>query len=73
MTKHNSNCRMVFGRKDPTCPRCQELLRGAPPRQGWQGAYYKRKKREEEQRSRAIREHDCKKSKCMPVCTAFDW
>ena len=22
---------MVFGRKDPTCPRCQELLAGAKP------------------------------------------
>jgi len=20
-----------------------------------------------------IRAHDCKKSKCGPVCTAFDW
>lgn len=31
-TKHSKTCKMQFGRKDPTCPRCQELLEGAPPR-----------------------------------------
>jgi hypothetical protein len=34
-TKHKSDCNMAFGRKDPSCPRCQELLNGATPRQGW--------------------------------------
>lgn len=31
-TKHSPTCRMAFGRKDPDCPRCQELLQGAAPR-----------------------------------------
>jgi hypothetical protein len=30
-TKHKEDCKMVFGRKDKTCPRCQELLNGAQP------------------------------------------
>lgn len=34
-TQHKADCRMAFGRKDPSCPRCQELLNGASPRLGW--------------------------------------
>lgn len=30
-TRHSNDCAMVFGRKDPSCPRCQELLAGAAP------------------------------------------
>ena len=29
-TQHKVDCRMIFGRKDPDCPRCQELMNGAP-------------------------------------------
>lgn len=29
--KHSLTCKMAFGRKDKTCPRCIELLNGASP------------------------------------------
>ena len=67
--KHKSACKMSFGRKDPSCPRCQELLKGAPVRHGWGHA----KKVQEQRLIAAIRNHDCKKSNCGIVCTAFDW
>jgi hypothetical protein len=31
-TKHSATCSMTFGRKDESCPRCQELLAGSKPR-----------------------------------------
>jgi hypothetical protein len=31
-TKHSADCKMVFGRKDSNCPRCQELIAGSKPR-----------------------------------------
>lgn len=34
-TAHKTDCKMAFGRKDATCPRCQEMLSGAPARRGW--------------------------------------
>lgn len=33
-TKHASQCQMSFGRKDPTCHRCVELLNGVSSRGG---------------------------------------
>ena len=68
-TKHAATCNMAFGRKDASCPRCRELLAGAAPREGWGS----RAKRDAEQTREAIRAHDCKRSHCGPVCTAFDW
>jgi hypothetical protein len=73
MTKHKADCEMSFGRKDPTCERCRELLAGAGSRDGWQRRYFSEKKRTEENRLAAIRTHDCKVSGCGPVCVAFDW
>lgn len=73
---------MAFGRKDATCPRCQELLNGAETRRGWGDRQmisngqlvWRTKAQQEANRSREIREHDCKQSHCHPtVCTAFDW
>lgn len=32
---HNTNCKRVFKRYDPTCPRCKELINGAIPRKAW--------------------------------------
>lgn len=59
---------MVFGRKDPLCPRCQELLAGAPARR-WAGA----KRREVEARfARSVRDHRCAVAGCGPVCTFGD-
>jgi hypothetical protein len=60
---------VVFGRRVAGCPRCAELAAGAPPVRGW--GY--RTKIEEAKRLAAIRAHDCKASRCGPVCTAFDW
>lgn len=66
---HKDGCKMSFGRKDATCPRCQQLMAGAEPRKAW-GA----EKREAEERlSNSIRNHDCARSGCGVVCTAFEW
>ena len=67
--KHKDDCRMAFGRKDKTCPRCQELLNGAKPKASWHKGYYQ----SQAAHLAAIRSHDCKKSRCMVVCTAFDY
>jgi len=74
-TKHKPNCKMAFGHKDASCPRCQELLNGAEART-WNmstnyqmthgvGPEYQRFRKE-------LKDHDCVKSKCGPVCTAFE-
>lgn len=70
-TKHTCNNGMnpVFGRKTVGCPRCDELLAGAPSVQ-WSGY---RKAEQERVRIAEIRAHDCKKSGCGVVCTAFDY
>ena len=36
-TTHSHDCRKAFGRFDASCPRCRELMAGAPRRQGWRG------------------------------------
>ena len=69
---HKQDCKMSFGRKDPSCPRCQALLNGAKPVQGW-GKTRKEKQQEYSRWLSALKAHDCTKSKCGPVCTAFDW
>lgn len=71
--KHSGQCNMAFGRKDEKCPRCVEMMNGASPRSGWQKGYYENKKRDEENRLESIRNHDCVKSRCGYVCTAFEW
>ncbi len=67
---HNANCKRVFARYDPDCPRCEELTNGAPPRKGWGDL----KKRNEAARTKAIANHDF--TACANknfVCTCFDW
>lgn len=34
-TKHSEGCKKAFNRLDADCPRCRELLAGAPARRGW--------------------------------------
>ena len=68
-TLHSSTCKRVFSRYDATCPRCQELAAGMAPREGWGD----RKRQDYERFLRDLKAHDCKKSGCGPVCTAFDW
>jgi hypothetical protein len=68
-TPHRADCRRVFHRLDADCQRCQELAAGAP-RRPWHGT---RRAEQERQRIEAIRAHDCRKARCGPICTAFDW
>lgn len=72
-TMHNVNCKMAFGRKDPDCARCKELLNGAAPRKGWQADYYAQKKINDARFLNEIRNHDCVKSHCGVVCTFGEW
>lgn len=51
--KHSPTCTMSFGRNDPNCARCVELLAGAPPRR-WRGAD---RRANEARQIREIREH----------------
>lgn len=71
-TNHKQDCKMVFGKKDPECPRCKELLSGDSPRPGWQKDYFLNKKINDERRLKEIKEHDCKKSNCSVICTFGD-
>lgn len=66
-TRHSGNCKRVFRRYDPDCPRCRELLVGAAPRAGWQSS------RDAGPTLKEIREHNCKRAGCGPVCTFGDW
>lgn len=72
-TQHNVSCNKAFGRKDPGCARCVELMNGAPARKGWQTEYYARKKIQEAIDLRSVQKHDCKKSGCSVVCTFGEW
>lgn len=77
-TKHSNNCQRVFKNYDANCPRCQELINGSKPRDGWQKSYYSRKAQQEAQRTADIHEHFAPngphaRGVCGPVCTAFDW
>jgi hypothetical protein len=58
-----------FGRRITGCPRCAELIAGAPARLGWGAA----KRVADASFIREIREHDCKARGCGPVCTFGDW
>lgn len=59
----------VFGTLAPKgdCARCDELREGAAPR----GRYWT--KSYERLSTAAIKAHDCKSSRCGPVCTFGDW
>lgn len=63
-----------FGRKVEDCERCDELAEGAAPKAapGWVSRSRQRRA-DEAALSRAIERHDCVKSNCGSVCTAFDW
>ncbi len=80
---HNCNTNkpgkpLPFGRKQPGCPRCDELLAGAPPRQA--APWIAERHREDEiaaERDRARQAHFApngphQRGTCGPVCTAFD-
>ena len=73
MTKHRTECTRVWKKYDIFCPRCIELSKGAKPRTGWQTDYYNRKAEARARFKKNLREHDCSKSNCGVVCTAFEW
>jgi len=68
----------VFGRKTPGCPRCDQLLAGAPP-VVWAGMRSRKDRERDEQQDRlARRAHFAPggphaTGKCAPVCTFGDW
>ena len=66
-TKHNH--KVVYGRRVKGCPRCAELDAGAAPVKGW-GQF---KKEQERRFLEDLKNHDCKKAGCGPVCTFGDW
>ena len=77
-TKHKNDCNRVFKNYDSTCPRCQELIAGSKPRDGWQKQYFSRKAQMDAQREAGIKAHFAPNGPhaqglCGPVCTAFDW
>lgn len=59
---------VVFGRKVDGCPRCAELKNGAPPRR-WS---IQDRRARDAQHIAEIKAHDCKASRCGPVCTFGD-
>ena len=64
----------VFGRKTPGCPRCDELLAGAPPvRQPGREAHAYLKALHERSFRQELATHDCKARRCGPVCTFGEW
>jgi hypothetical protein len=62
----------AFGRRDPQCERCQQLTEGINVATAT-GSKIAGMRRAEEIRIKAIRAHQCSRSNCGPVCTAFDW
>jgi hypothetical protein len=75
-TKHSPDCIMAFGRKDPTCLRCRELLSGAKART-WGGTSRAEPRRRFEIRTQEIRAHFSSQKHlsggCGPVCTYGDY
>jgi hypothetical protein len=84
-TQHtcNAGAGPYFGRKTPGCPRCDELLEGAEPRQlpQWRQALIEqgaRSKAADQERELARREHfkpggEHSRKTCGPICTFGDW
>jgi hypothetical protein len=68
-TKHLVDCKMAFGRKDPSCPRCQELMAGSAPRTWAQS--------NDARRCAEIKDHFSSHKHlsggCGPVCTFGEW
>lgn len=66
---------LPFGKKNPEgCARCWEMVNGAPARADF--ADHGGKARREAQDRAAMRAHFADpdhRTKCGPVCTAFDW
>jgi hypothetical protein len=78
---HNDGRALPFGRKMPAgqCPRCDQLLAGATPREAHPALQaVKKRERDDEQTRAAMAEHFAPhgphaRGDCGPVCTRFDW
>lgn len=70
ITKHKQDCKMAFGRKDTTCPRCIELINGSPKREGWQASYYSMKKQmqQNEKKYKIFHNECCGSHKDFGIC-----
>lgn len=49
-TKHSRHCKAIFGRRDWSCHRCCELMKGSAPRKGWQHQFFARKLNQSQRR-----------------------
>jgi len=72
--QHSANCKRVFSRYDPECPRCIELIAGSPARPGWSA----RARALEIRHTADLAAHFAPggphaAGKCGPVCTFGDW
>ena len=71
-TKHSADCKMVFGRKDPNCPRCQELLNGAKPIR-WAPSRAQMDRQRCAEIHAHFQSHKHLSGGCGPVCTFGEW
>jgi hypothetical protein len=70
--KHSVDCKMAFGRKDPSCPRCKELINGAAPIQ-WAPSFKQRDAQACREVSAHFASHKHMSGGCGPVCTFGEW
>ena len=71
-TKHSEDCKMAFGRKDPSCPRFQELLNGAAPIK-WSQSFQQRDALRCAEIDAHFRSHKHLSGGCGVVCTFGEW
>ena len=72
MTKHSMDCKMVFGRKDASCPRCQELLNGAAPIK-WANSFKQNDARRCAEIHDHFQSHKHLSGGCGVICTFGEW
>lgn len=68
MSGHNHELN-PFGRREPGCPRCDDLASGEAQPKKWGPS----RKQQDAERAAEIRDHDCRKANCGLVCTFGDW
>lgn len=72
-TKHKSDCKRAWRRYDKSCPRCQELAVGAPPREwNWVDPKLRDAERADEIKAHFNSERH-RNGGCGPVCTFGEW
>ena len=69
---HTCSHKGAFGKRDDACKRCVQLKKGINASTVL-GESLKKAKRDEAMRELAIKNHNCVKSRCNVVCTAFEW